>query len=45
MSADDAAHAGRVEATEEKLLEMIESSYPNPLTLQDISRQIAQYFI
>jgi len=39
VSADDTIHAGgKIEVTEEKLLEMIESSYPNPLTLQDISR-------
>lgn len=38
VAGDDATHTGKVEVTEEKLLEMIESAYPNPLTLQDISR-------
>lgn len=38
MSADDAGMAGRVEVSEEKLLEMIESAYPNPLTLNDIAK-------
>ena len=39
VSADDGTLAGgKVEVTETKLLEMIESAYPNPLTIVDISK-------
>lgn len=39
MSADDGSNGGvKIEVTEPKVLEIIESAYPNPLTLQDIAR-------
>jgi hypothetical protein len=39
VSADDGIIGGeKVEVTEKKVLEMIESAYPNPLTLNDISK-------
>jgi nucleoside phosphorylase len=41
LSADDGSSpGGKVEVSETKLLEMIESAYPNPLTLVDISKQV-----
>ncbi|KAK3919649.1 50S ribosomal protein L9 [Frankliniella fusca] len=37
LSADESILGQKVELTEEKVLELIESSYPNPITIQDIS--------
>lgn len=37
LSSDESILGHQVELTEEKVLELIESSYPNPITLQDIA--------
>lgn len=37
-SVDDSSSEKHVDLTEEKLLEVIESSYPNPITIQDLSK-------
>ncbi|KAG8233887.1 hypothetical protein J437_LFUL005214, partial [Ladona fulva] len=39
LSADETALGKIVELTEDKVLEMIESSYPNPITVGDIARE------
>ncbi|XP_026281835.1 uncharacterized protein LOC113208839 isoform X2 [Frankliniella occidentalis] len=37
LSADESILGQKIELTEEKVLELIESSYPNPITIQDIA--------
>ncbi|KAJ1527820.1 hypothetical protein ONE63_007765 [Megalurothrips usitatus] len=37
LSADDSILGQKVDLTEEKVLELIESAYPNPITIQDIA--------
>ena len=39
MSADDTALGIVVELTEAKLLELIESAYPNPVTVEELAMQ------
>lgn len=38
-SVDDSSSEKVIELTEEKLLEVIESCYPNPITIQDLSKE------
>lgn len=38
VSADESTLGKQVELTEEKVLELIESAYPNPITAQDIAK-------
>ncbi|XP_075231403.1 uncharacterized protein LOC142330179 isoform X2 [Lycorma delicatula] len=38
LSADDSTLGKQVPLTEEKVLELIESSYPNPVTIEDIAK-------
>lgn len=38
VSADESILGKQVELTEEKVLELIESAYPNPITAEDIAR-------
>ncbi|KAG8243875.1 hypothetical protein J6590_035490 [Homalodisca vitripennis] len=39
LSADESILGKQVELTEEKVLELIESAYPNPITAEDIARE------
>lgn len=38
VSADDSTLGKQIPLTEEKVLELIESSYPNPVTVEDIAK-------